>query len=60
MILRIGISHLSLSAIVVYLRFYISYCFDFSALCFFLAFVFMPLGSSVSKQEPIPLLFFPY
>ena len=58
--LIIGISHLSISGIVVHGRCYIFHCFYFSVfawLCvgwfLFFAFVFMSVDSSLSNQEPI-------
>ena len=58
--LIIGISHLSISGIVVHGRCYIFHCFYFSVFAWlfvgwflFFAFVFMSVDSSLSNQEPI-------
>ena len=65
--LRVGISHLSTSGIVVHSRFYTSHWFYFSVIfsissyflslfvgwSLFFVFVFMSLESSLSNQEPI-------
>ena len=66
--LRIGISHVSISGILVHSKCYISHCFYFSdffilfydcflvdrcLFCFIFAFVYMARDSSLSNQEPI-------